>query len=369
MNIETLIFAYLAVCISMILFNIVCIFVFGRREKKLERKSYHFEEQVREQFMKVANGGHIDSGHKKYLVQKMNRIGNLIAFDETLNRLGKDDSENLSLYLEEVYPVFIQLSRRYQKKNELKEAYFPYLIQKYGIVKNKRDRIINNMLLDMVKKPSLYCRENALKALYTTGDVECVMMAIRILDRSRVYHSPKLLTDGLLSFAGNHEELTAKIWETLGEYSVEMKVTLLNYIRFQSGAYCQQMLSFLKDEGENEEVHFACIRYLGKYPYEDAYELLIDFVNHETEYPWQYAAIAAKVLAAYPREETILALKERLHSHNWYVRLNASESLEHLGLSYMDLIDVFEGDDRYAREILCYRFDMRKIREKEAKAQ
>lgn len=369
MNIETMIFAYLAVCISMILFNIACIFVFGRREKKLERKSYHFEEQVREQFMKVANGGHIDSGHKKYLVQKMNRIGNLIAFDETLNRLRKDDSENLSLYLEEVYPVFIQLSRRYQKKNELKEAYFPYLIQKYGIVKNKRDHIINSMLLDMVKKPSLYCRENALKALYTTGDVECVMMAVRILDRSRVYHSPKLLADGLLSFAGSHEELAAKIWDTLGDYSVDMKVTLLNYIRFQSGAYCQQMMNLLRNEEENEEVHFACIRYFGKYPYEEAYELLIHFVNHEKEYPWQYAAISATALAAYPCEETILALKGRLHSHNWYVRLNASESLEHLGLSYMYLIDVFEGDDRYAREILCYRFDMRKIREKEAKAQ
>ena len=281
MNIETMIFAYLTVCVSMILFNIACIFVFGRREKKLERKSYHFEEQVREQFAKVAKGGHIDSEHREYLVRKMNHISNLIAFDETLDRLQKDDPENLFRYLEEVYPAFIQLSMKYQKKNELKEAYFPYLIQKYGIVKNKRNQIINNMLLDMVKKPSLYCRENALKALYTTGDVECVMMAIRILDRSRVYHNAKLRTDWLLSFAGHHENLAERIWDTLGEYSVDMKVTLLNYMRFQSGAFCRQMLNLLKDEKENEEVHFACIRYLGKYPYEDAYELLLGFVNHE----------------------------------------------------------------------------------------
>lgn len=57
-------------------------------------------------------------------------------------------------------------------------------------------------------------------------------------------------------------------------------------------------------------------------------------------------------------------LKRLLSSRNWYVRLNAAKSLEDLGLGYVELIDIFEGGDRYASEILRYCMDMKKAREK-----
>ena len=37
---------------------------------------------------------------------------------------------------------------------------------------------------------------------------------------------------------------------------------------------------------------------------------------------------------------------------------------EDLGLGYVELIDIFEGGDRYASEILRYCMDMKKAREK-----
>lgn len=36
------------------------------------------------------------------------------------------------------------------------------------------------------------------------------------------------------------------------------------------------------------------------------------------------------------------------------------------GLTYTDLIDVFDGSDRYAREILQYRLDQRNAKQKGA---
>ena len=59
-------------------------------------------------------------------------------------------------------------------------------------------------------------------------------------------------------------------------------------------------------------------------------------------------------------------LKRNLSSRNWYIRFNASKSLERMGLTYLDLIDVMEGHDRYATEILRYRFDIRNLTQKEA---
>ena len=54
MNVETMIFAYLAICVSMILFNIACIFVFESKEKKLDRTSWHFEEKIKEHLLDVS---------------------------------------------------------------------------------------------------------------------------------------------------------------------------------------------------------------------------------------------------------------------------------------------------------------------------
>jgi hypothetical protein len=59
-------------------------------------------------------------------------------------------------------------------------------------------------------------------------------------------------------------------------------------------------------------------------------------------------------------------LKDLLCDRNWYVRYNASDSLERLGVKYEEMIDVFEGGDRYASEMLRYRFDRKKLKEKEA---
>ena len=52
---------------------------------------------------------------------------------------------------------------------------------------------------------------------------------------------------------------------------------------------------------------------------------------------------------------------EAAHSSNWYVRLNAAISLEAHQLDYSDLIEVVGGNDRYAREMMMYRLDLKRL--------
>ena len=47
------------------------------------------------------------------------------------------------------------------------------------------------------------------------------------------------------------------------------------------------------------------------------------------------------------------------------MRYNASQSLDKLGVEYTDLLEVFEGEDRYAGEIMRYRLDQKKMKERE----
>ena len=220
------------------------------------------------------------------------------------------------------------------------------------------------MLLKLLNEPSIYCRENAMQALYTSGDAQIIVRALRIIDASSLYYNTKLLADGLLNFNGDKTQLAEALWAAFEDFKVWMQVTILNYFRFSSGAHCERVLALLNDGARDDELRFSCLRYLGRYPYPPAYADLLRYATPSENARWEYAAITSSVLASYPGAETAAVLKRNLYHPNWYIRFNASKSLEQLGFGYRDLIDVIEGNDRYASEILRYRFDMHALEEK-----
>ncbi|MDO4395335.1 MAG: hypothetical protein Q4C51_00890, partial [Clostridia bacterium] len=208
----------------------------------------------------------------------------------------------------------------------------------------------------------LYGRENAMQAIYTTGDSYCVVKAVKILDRSNIFFNSKLLTDGLLNFTGDRAELDRQFTHDFENFSPEMQVTLLNYLRFSSGDHQEFACSLLSDEHRDNELRYSAIRYLAKYPYEKAGELISKMAVSGSDASWQYAAIASTALASYPSAENIEILKNNLYSSNWYVRFNSADSLEKLGITYLELVEVIDGEDRYASEILRYRMKADKMK-------
>ena len=361
MKVETLIFAYLAICGAMIIFNIVCIFVFRRRDKNLELRSDKFTKAVEAQIKELAEGNLVEKDHRDMLAKKLRKVNHLMAFDETLDGMYRDKPEAVKLYIESISPVFVYLTLEYHKKNTLKATYFPYIIKKYKVFHNYDITIVSDVMLELVKDSSLYCRENALQALYSIGDCDSIIKALDIIDKGEHFHNSKLLADGLLTFDGNKERLTERLWQFFDGCSVEMKVTILNYFRFSSGEHCEKVLHVMTESNQNDEVCYSCVRYFGRYYYAPAYPYLLIYTEYDKEERWEYAAIAAFALANYPGEKTVDVLKQQIRSSNWHVRYNASQSLRALGLDYEELIDVFEGTDRYAGEILRYRLDQRRM--------
>ena len=291
--------------------------------------------------------------------------GNVPAFDKSLEILSKEYPAEVQVYLRGLESVFVALANRYSRRNEIQMAYFPYIIARYRLFYGEDLPQINRIMVDLLEKPSIYCRENALNAIYSMGVSENVTDALTIIDSTGYYHNKKLLTDGLMSFAGDKKELNEMLWNHLWDYSLNIQLAILDYIRFSSGDFQERMLGLLKEE-HNSEIHFCAIRYLGRYPYQPAYEQLMKYAEREDEVRWEYTSITCFALASYPGERTIAALKKNLSSHNWYVRLNASQALESMGLEYADFIDIFEGDDRYAGEMMRYRFDRKKLSERRA---
>ncbi|EJW89851.1 hypothetical protein EVA_22042, partial [gut metagenome] len=91
-------------------------------------------------------------------------------------------------------------------------AYFAYILRKYHIMTDKATPVLVETMMKLLEEPSLYCRENALQALYSTGDHVCVLRAIQLIDKSGRFHHEKLLTDGLLTFTGDHRQLAHTLW-------------------------------------------------------------------------------------------------------------------------------------------------------------
>ena len=121
-----------------------------------------------------------------------------------------------------------------------------------------RDEILD-ILKEYLKKESLYCRQNAMKALYSFGDEEHVVEGIKVLEQSHIFFHSKILSDGLLEFEADHDKLIALLWQSFDKFFVETQVAILNYIRFRTGDYCENMLEILKDKNRNQELHYAAI--------------------------------------------------------------------------------------------------------------
>lgn len=363
MNIETMIYAYLAVCASMIVFNCACIFVFRRRDRRLHRHSSRMEADILRQIRSIRAGEPVEERHREFLRKKLVRTGGLMAFDETLDQLLAQTPGDVWAYLREIRPVFTYLAMENKYRSAMKLTYFAYVIRKYRVVEGKPIHVILDVMMKLLQEPSLYCRENALQAIYSSGDCGCVLRALHTVDESGRFHHAKLLTDGLLTFGGERHQLTQALWGAFESFSVPMQVVILDYVRFGGGDLREELLTLLADSRRDDEIRFSCIRYFGKYPYEPAFPLLIAFAERDRERRWEYAAIAATSLASYPGERTVGVLKKALNSSNWYIRFNAAKSLEGFHLTYLELSDVMESSDRYAREILQYRMDIENARE------
>ena len=169
----------------------------------------------------------------------------------------------------------IALAEDYCRRDEIEAAYFPYIIRKYRLLDGQENEALKTMLLDLLHESSIYCRENAMQALYTAGDPAVLVRALRIIDASSLYYHSKLLSDGLLNYTGDTWELADALWEAFDAFQPWMQVTLLNYFRFSSGAYCEKIHALLNDPAQDDEVRFACLRYLGRYPYPPAYADLL----------------------------------------------------------------------------------------------
>lgn len=365
MNIEILMFFYMGVCASMIVFNCMVLVINVLRKKRIVKSSRSLEPDIRVQLLRLEQGEGLEEYHLKQMNKVFEKVAHLRRFEDSMDTLIKENPDLCQKYLKALSPCLVHSASDYFKRDIMEATYFTCLIRKYKIAEGENRDFWTEEMGKLLQTPNIYCRENALNILYCMGNASDVVRELLLLDERHVFHHSKLIHDGMLKFKGDKKELLEEIWKVFDRFSAAMQVTMLSYMRMASLECCEQVFEVVMRHDQDDEVYFAGMRYFGRFYYEPFYPILLDIVSKSDDERWEKVAIGASVLQNYPSERTVEVLAQVLHSSNWYIRANAAKTLESFGLTYADMVEVFEGNDRYAREVFQYWLDYRSIKEKE----
>ena len=285
------------------------------------------------------------------------------VFHEAIKEQVVLDEKNTFMYLKECKPLFEYILIEFNNRENTKKAYLAFLISEFKLCDERNYDFIVFAMISYTLNKSIYVRQNALHALYTSNNSEAILTAMLRMQELHIKHNNKLISDGLLLFHGDRVKLASLLWNEFDRFDMNIKIAIINFIKVSTLDYCEKFYALLINKYTHKEIKLAIIRYFGKMIYAPAGNYLVEIMK-QVSLEWEYRAIAATTLANYKGKEVIDVLKEALKSDNWYIRFNASESLVALDVGYMDLVDIYNGTDRYAREILEYKMETTRLKKK-----
>ena len=366
MGAEVLLYGYGLVCVSMLGFNLLYGLHLRSDDRRMMRRTGRLRRQVEKQMerLRAAPDGTshpLQVSHLTWMRRRLSHINELLAFDRLLEELDPE-TEVYEAYIRQFQPVFLYLATVYLRRENTQAAYYCYFLTKYKFRRHMEMDQLQQIVLSYLKKDSLYCKINALRALCSFGSPSILIDALTELGGgAEPQLHGKVVTEALLSYTGDAQGLIGLLWQRMERFSVPIQRAVLDYIRFQSGDNCGRVLEILEDPRRDKELRLAAILYFGKYLYPPARAQLLEFLQDRDPTRWEYAAISAASLAGYKGQDVVDALMSAMSSPNWYIRSNASASLEAHGLAYEEMLRVLSGDDRYAREILLYRMKAKRL--------
>ena len=351
LRVDILIYIYIALCACTYFYD----FVYARRRDHsaayYERKRRQCKKYILETFEKDSTSA------KQKLIRKMRRISFITIFhDIVMERLKRDETKGqMQEWIWDHRDIFIEIRDTYvEKKKSNRRAFYAYMVWQYRLCGESETDTFARTMQYLVMDPSIYCRENALCALYTSGNAKHVAKAYLIMVKNDIHHSPKLVTDGLLTFQGSHKEMGETIWEEYEAFTPDYQVAFINYIRMATEGFEERFMALLEDDTTDLEVRLAIIRYFRSHPYEEAVLFMRNAVQFWKDYNWEISAQAALVLEKDKEMRTVKALMEGCRSVNWYVRKNAAESLLQITDETLAKMIITDEKDKYAKEMLQY---------------
>ncbi|MGD6943534.1 HEAT repeat domain-containing protein [Cytobacillus gottheilii] len=356
-------FLYILIVITLII--MVGISFYKVNQKRKDKKHIKLTNRWREYLGFVLtdeNAEDLKMQQKHY--NKLHSVEELMAFYTALLEY-KDSAQmkengEFRQFIRENKSLWVSLGHVYAKKRPIEKAYFAFICEQLCINTPEEYDEMTKIMQEYAQEPSIYCRENALKALYAFGNIDAVVEVFIKLSRNNSINHRKLVTDGLLEFKGDQIALAESLYNHLDQFKSEYQVAMVDFFRFSGEPLKNKLIKILKQGDADKDLVCAILRYYAKYPVQEYKDTILSYLTIPNEKDWECVSAAALALGKYPGEDTIHALKSVLSSKYWYVRLNAARSIVELDTEEAELMDILEGQDSYAKEQLIYHIKNRK---------
>ena len=318
-----------------------------------QRDSLRWINFIKENIILPANGANHDIKHSEW--RRLRSVWELVSFSEAVETLLKSDSHpNLLAAIKTNIPGWVTLGHYYKKKSSIYKAFYAYICSRMPKLGSEHYQHLIPLMQEFLEDCSIYTKENALNALYHFGQPKPVLEALRKLSKKESLHNNKLITDGLLTYTGNKNELIEGLYQNIADFSLCYQVAILDYFRFDGEILKDRLYQYLENKQTHKDIVCPVLRYYTKYPVEELQPLILSWMDEESVTDWECISVASSALAKYPGKDTEAALMKATRSRHWYVRFNSAKSIHTLGISNDKLIEILQGDDAYAREQLQY---------------
>ncbi len=378
MTVEVIIYSCIYVCCCIILFDLIYLSNAWYCEKVLPGRTAYLEKQIKKYIEDQTDVERIDKFIKR-LHRRLKDLNWIFAYFHASMRIRKEYAKepvqmlgfaNLNITL------FKELSVRYKRMKNESKAFFAYIV--FELMPNSCEdelylKIFNDLIKNLISfmhSKSVFVRCNAFRAIVKTGSVDYVYHSLTVINNNVHLRNGKFFSDYLLEFTGDTDELVNRILKSFFEFSSDMQVAIINYLRLLPPlglkVRCYPViLKVLCSPKTNGEATIAAIRFFGKHKCDDAYEKLLEFleVDNEDSMGFNYAAVAAGALRNYGSQRTIDALLKKLSSRDWYVRYNCADSLIYLKVDYEEIVS--KSTDPFAKEMIIHRSEVYKLRKGE----
>ena len=354
-SVQVIIAYYMFISVTLLVFNMMYVAVKRGVDIRYKRRTESWFWEISRQLSVLEKDpdGHLDHEHHKKIKTKLKKTSELISYFGAMQQADMTHPpERIKEYLRACHASFYHLAAVYARRKDMEKSYFAFVLSQFSPKTEDMDALEEGMLRFLLGT-SMYCRENALRALYAFGGASAVASAYKILAEHHIFHHEMMLLQGLMSFSGDKEELAARLVGYIPAWPAHMGAAVVQLISNCGADYRYMFHDMLMQRETDTAVRIAMIHYYEIHPYEPVRPLLIEYLQQMDRTTPKLAAAASAALCVYPGEESVEALLLALGGPNWFVRANAARSLLALGAD-PDEVDKVLTKDRYAMDMMSY---------------
>ena len=230
-RIDLILIIYIIICILMILFNTAYLLYLRYKDYLFKGKKEKIRQIVREQVLLVSKNSKIDENKQSYLFRRLTKVKVLKAFHDAIKEEVKINEKNTFRYLKLCKPLFEYVLIEFDTKENTKKAYLAFLISEFRLCDDASYDFIVSVMISYTMNKSVYVRQNALHALYTSNNSEAILTAMLRMQELNIKHNNKLISDGLLLFQGDRAKLASLLWKEFDRFDINIRIAIINFIK------------------------------------------------------------------------------------------------------------------------------------------